>query len=177
MTATAIVRATTPNPGNTIRPGQSVHAVLFGFSRPNTMIVPREAVMQTPRGSSVYVLDEDGVTVRARPVVAGEWVRRAWIIEEGLAPGERVIVDGLTRIQPGMRVRPVRRELRYDEEIRERVEPERADRDAGAGGETHAETTPSEAADRAAPNDGADAPDDPTGADAWDEHHPLSPRR
>lgn len=118
-TASAVVRASTPNPGNTLRPGQSVHAVLFGFERPQTVVVPREAVMQTPMGSSVYVLDEDGRTVRTRPVVAGDWVRGAWIIEQGLAPGDRVIIDGLTRIQPGMEVDPRARTMTFDYETPE----------------------------------------------------------
>ena len=104
-TGTAVVRVTVPNPEDVLRPGQYVTAKVTGAHRVDATLVPQRAVMQTPAGTNVYVVDEQGVA-RMRPVEPGEWYGDQWIIESGLEPGERVIVDHLMQVRPGMRVEP-----------------------------------------------------------------------
>lgn len=102
-TGTAVVRARVPNPDYTLRPGQFVHARITGLSRLNAIVVPQTAVLQTPSGAVVYVVDEAG-TAQMRPVELGDWAGKDWIVESGLKPGERVIVDHLMQVRPGVPV-------------------------------------------------------------------------
>jgi membrane fusion protein (multidrug efflux system) len=100
-TGTYLIRAEIPNPERLLRPGQFVRARLIGAVRPNAVIVPQRAVMQTSRGSFVWVLAEDG-TARQQPVVTGDLLGNDWLIERGLQGGEQVVVDGAIKVQPGM---------------------------------------------------------------------------
>jgi membrane fusion protein, multidrug efflux system len=105
-TGTAVIRGTVPNPESTLRPGQFVHASVLGIERVDTIVVPQRAVIQSPAGSSVYVVNDKNV-VEQRPVTLGEWQGEGWIIEKGLQPGERVVIDRLMQVRPGTPVAPV----------------------------------------------------------------------
>lgn len=102
-TGTAVVRSRVPNPDYTLRPGQFVHARITGLSRLNAIVVPQTAVLQTPSGAVVYLVDEAG-TAQMRPVELGDWAGKDWIVESGLKAGERVIVDHLMQVRPGVPV-------------------------------------------------------------------------
>ncbi len=102
-TGTAVIRGTVPNPEGNLRPGQFVHATVLGIERVDTVTVPQKAVVQSPAGSSVYVVNDKSV-VEQRPVTLGEWHGEGWIIEKGLQPGERVVTDRLMQVRPGMAV-------------------------------------------------------------------------
>lgn len=102
-TGTAVVRAVVPNPERSLRPGQFAHATLLGIERVNAMVVPQQAVMQSPTGASVYVVGPDE-TVEQRTVTLGEWQGDGWVIESGLEPGDRVVIDQLLSLRPGMAV-------------------------------------------------------------------------
>ena len=102
-TLTAVVRATVQNPEETLRPGQFVNVRVTGAHRTNAMLVPQSAVLQTPAGTQVYVVDEES-RVQPRPVEPGPWHGDDWIIESGLKPGELVIINRLMQIRPGMLV-------------------------------------------------------------------------
>ena len=104
-TSSILIRATVPNPDGLLKPGQFVRVMPLGFERTNVVIVPKGAVQQTPTGASVYVVD-DANTANVRPVTLGEWTEHGWIIESGLEPGDRVVVDGIMMVRPGMPVKP-----------------------------------------------------------------------
>ena len=104
-TGTAVIRASVPNPDHTLRPGQFVHARITGITRLNAIVIPQSSVIQTPNGASVYIVD-DSNTVQTRPVTLGDWAGTDWIVESGLATGERVVVDHLMQIRPGAEVVP-----------------------------------------------------------------------
>jgi membrane fusion protein, multidrug efflux system len=106
-TGTNELRATLPNPRHVLLPGQFVRVRILGLSRPNAILVPQRAVQQGLGGSFVYVVG-DSDRVAARTVVAAAWDRRAWLIEEGLQPGDRVVVEGAQKVAPGQPVRPTR---------------------------------------------------------------------
>lgn len=99
-TGTARIRGTIPNPQRTLLPGQFVHARVLGIQRIGTLVVPQRALVQTPTGSAVFVVNSEGVAVQ-REVVPGDWTSEGIVIEQGLNAGDRVIVDGLTRVRPG----------------------------------------------------------------------------
>jgi len=100
-TSTVLLRATVPNPDHELRPGQFVHVNLLGFERPSIVVVPKQAVVQTPTSASVYVADEAAGMARVRMVRLGDWYGNGWIIEDGLEIGDVVIVDNIMRLQPG----------------------------------------------------------------------------
>ncbi len=103
-TGTVEARAEVPNHGATLNPGQFVRVRLSGATRPDAITVPQRAVLEGPKGKFVYVVNADS-KAEARPVQLGEWLGESWIVDSGLAPGDRVIVDGVMRIGPGAPVR------------------------------------------------------------------------
>jgi membrane fusion protein (multidrug efflux system) len=99
-TGTSEARAELPNADGVLRPGQFVRVVLKGARRPGAILVPQRAVLEGPNGKFVYTVSGEG-KAEARPVGVGDWQGGEWIITSGLAPGDRVIVDGVLKIGPG----------------------------------------------------------------------------
>lgn len=112
-TGTLQARFTFPNPEGGFSPGQSyfypgqfVKIRLKGYIRTDAILIPQRAVQQGPKGSFVYVIDR-GDKAELRLVQPSTWHGDQWLIESGLHPGERVVVEGFHRIQPGLQVKPV----------------------------------------------------------------------
>src|SRR5690606_5851147 len=103
-TGTAAVRAEFPNPERILLPGQFVRARIEAGIRPNTFLIPQRAVQLAPSGARVLVVGE-GDTVAARPIKLGMQQRDQWVVLSGLQDGDRVIVDGIQKVQPGAHVR------------------------------------------------------------------------
>lgn len=104
-TGSVELRATFGNKDRQLKPGQFVRAHMLGYLRPNTLAVPQRAVSESPQGAFVYVVKEDN-TAAQRFVQLGQWSGADWIIESGLEPGDKVIVDGHLKVQPGVTVDP-----------------------------------------------------------------------
>jgi membrane fusion protein (multidrug efflux system) len=97
-------------------PGQFVRARIEAGLRANTFLIPQRAVRLAAGGASVFIVDgEDKVAVR--PVKTGALRGSDWMVTEGLQAGDRVIVDGLQKIQPGMTVRTTQTERATNREI------------------------------------------------------------
>jgi membrane fusion protein (multidrug efflux system) len=99
-TGTSELRAVLSNPDGRLRPGQFVRVNLQGARYPNALAVPQRAVLEGPQGKLVMVVNDKSIA-EPRPVQVGEWAGSDWIVTSGLAAGDRVIVDGVMRIQPG----------------------------------------------------------------------------
>lgn len=97
------LRAEFPNPKGQILPGEFVRARITAATRENIFLVPQGAVMQTDQGRLVMLIGPEG-TVTPRPVKTAEWVGQDWIVTEGLQAGDKVIVDNLIKLRPGMPV-------------------------------------------------------------------------
>ncbi len=95
-----------PNPDRTLLPGQFVTVRFLGTTKTDAILVPQRAVQQGPTGSVVFVVGEGNVA-QPREVKATSWEGSKWLIEEGLKPGEQIILDGIQRVMPGAPVRPV----------------------------------------------------------------------
>lgn len=106
QTGTIQFRAIFPNADGTILPGQFVRVRLHGVTLPDAIIIPKQAVMQGPRGASVYVLGADD-RAEARPIKIGRELDAGVVIEDGLKAGEQLMVDGVMRVRPRAPVRPV----------------------------------------------------------------------
>jgi len=102
-TGTFLLRATFPNPGGVLRPGQYVRAHILGAVRVNAILVPQRAVQQGAKGHFVWVVGKDN-KVENRPVEVGDWMGSSWFINEGLRAGDQVVVEGGLALTPGQTV-------------------------------------------------------------------------
>ncbi len=102
-TGTAALRAEVPNPDWVLLPGQFVRARVEIGVRRNVTVIPQRAVVISGDEASVMVVGDES-TVEPRRVVLGEMLGADWVVLSGLAVGDRVIVDGLQRIEPGISV-------------------------------------------------------------------------
>jgi len=103
-TGTSEARAVLPNPQGSLRAGEFVRVILDGAVRPAALVVPLRSVLEGPKGKFVYVVNAES-KAEPRPVEVGEWTAEGWVINKGLQPGERVIVDGVMKLGPGSPVK------------------------------------------------------------------------
>jgi membrane fusion protein (multidrug efflux system) len=106
-TGTITVRAAFPNPEKVVRPGQFGRVRGVVEERPNAVLVPQRAVMDQQGSKVVLVVGADDKVV-LKPVTLDERIDDASIVTKGLAAGERVIVEGMQKVRPGMQVKPER---------------------------------------------------------------------
>ena len=106
QTGTSEARAEVANPGGVLRAGEFARVVLHGAVRPGAIVVPQRAVMESPKGKYVYIVDTENKS-QIRPVEAGDWTGDGWIINSGIQPGDRVVVEGVVKLSlmpPGVPV-------------------------------------------------------------------------
>jgi membrane fusion protein (multidrug efflux system) len=103
-TGTASARAEVANPDRVLLPGQFVRARIEVGVRPNTFMLPQRAVQLSANATSVFVVNDKNM-IEVRPVKTGALRGDEWVVLEGLKAGDRVVVDGVQRIQPGAPVR------------------------------------------------------------------------
>lgn len=99
-TGSYAIRASFANPDLLLRPGQFVRVRLLGATRPGAILVPQRAIMQGQKGKFVYVIGA-GDKAEMRPVEVGDWAGDQWVVTSGLKSGERVVLDGTLKVQPG----------------------------------------------------------------------------
>lgn len=105
-TGAITLRAEVPNPDRFLLPGMYVRARVEQAVNEQAIMVPQQAVQRDANGSSVLVVGDDG-KVAVRPVKADTAQGNSWIVSEGLKGGERVIVEGFQKVQPGAPVKTV----------------------------------------------------------------------
>jgi membrane fusion protein, multidrug efflux system len=105
-TGTQEFRALFRNSDHLLVPGQFVRVRLNGFTRDSALAIPQRAVQQALGRQFVLVVGK-GDTVASRDVQPGAWSGNLWIIDKGLNPGDRVVVDGVQKAAPGRPVRAV----------------------------------------------------------------------
>jgi membrane fusion protein (multidrug efflux system) len=104
QTGTIQARALFPNADGVLLPGQFVRIRVQGISLQDALVVPKQAVSQGPQGPFVYVLGEDS-RAEARPLRLGQELAEAWVVRDGLRPGDRIVTEGVIRVRPGAPVR------------------------------------------------------------------------
>jgi membrane fusion protein (multidrug efflux system) len=103
-TGTLQVRISVPNPERFLRPGLFVRVVVPAFQNPNAIRIPQQAVQELQGLKSVYVVNSAN-QVESRQIVASLRVGNDWVVDRGLAPGEKVVVEGIGKLHPGAPVR------------------------------------------------------------------------
>jgi membrane fusion protein (multidrug efflux system) len=94
-----------PNPGNILRRGQFVRVRMRAEIRRGALLVPQRAVTDFQGTHQVAVVGP-GNKAEIRPVKTGRRIEQMWIIEEGLKPGERIVVEGVQKARAGVAVNP-----------------------------------------------------------------------
>jgi membrane fusion protein (multidrug efflux system) len=107
-TGTFQVRSVFANPKGLLRPGQFVRVEVEGSERPNAILVPQRAVQQGAKAHFVWLVDKEGKATE-RVVDIGDWNGDNWFVNQGLAAGDQVVVDGAIRVSQGapLKVSPV----------------------------------------------------------------------
>jgi RND family efflux transporter MFP subunit len=104
-TGTIRIVAAFPNPGNILRPGQYGRVRVETNMKKGALLLPQSAVAQSQGSYQVAVVGSDH-KVSMRTVKPGETVGTMWVIDEGLKPGEQVVVGGLQQLKEGTLVTP-----------------------------------------------------------------------
>ena len=97
------VEALFPNPGNALRPGQFARVRVKFDIKHDALLVPQRAVSELQGSYQVAVVDPEN-KVHIQPVKMGDRSGNLWIVEEGLRPGQRVVVEGIQKVREGLTV-------------------------------------------------------------------------
>jgi membrane fusion protein (multidrug efflux system) len=100
-TGSFALRVVVPNPDHVLLPGMYVRAVVGTGIRENALLVPQQGVQRDPKGGTTAMVVDGDNKVASREVRVSQTVGDKWLVEEGLAPGDRVVVEGLQKIRAG----------------------------------------------------------------------------
>ena len=103
-TGSISLRAVFPNPRQELLPGMFVRARLEEGVQPGALLVPQRAVTRDPKGQATALVVNAEHKVERRVLVTDRVVGNAWLVTQGLAAGDQVIVDGLQKVRPGAEV-------------------------------------------------------------------------
>lgn len=142
-TGSFALRVVVNNPDHVLLPGMYVRAAIGNGVRQDAILVPQQGIIRDPKGgATAMVVDNDG-KVEARQVEVSRTVGDKWLVESGLVAGERVIVEGLQKVKPGIPVQATEQSVE--------AKPAAVDTAAGKPGATHsAAATPAPATDASA---------------------------
>ena len=102
-TGTVLLKGVFPNDDEVLWPGQFVDVAVRLTVVHDATVIPASAVQTGQQGKYVFVVKPDG-TVESRPVEIGEAFDQQVVVQQGVAPGERVVTEGQLRLAPGAHV-------------------------------------------------------------------------
>jgi membrane fusion protein, multidrug efflux system len=103
-TGSFLLRVLVPNPKGLLLPGMYVRATVIEGVLPNGLLAPQRGITRDPKGNATAMVVGKDDKVEMRTVTTARAVADQWLIAGGLSSGDRVIVEGLQKIQPGMAV-------------------------------------------------------------------------
>lgn len=106
-TGMVTVRAVFPNPNHELLPGMFVRARISQGMRRDALTVPQKAVVRDAGGSAGVWMPDAAGKAALRPVQLAQLVEGEWVVESGLKAGDKVIVDGIQNLRPGVAVETV----------------------------------------------------------------------
>jgi membrane fusion protein (multidrug efflux system) len=109
-TGNILLRATVPNPKLVLLPGMFVRAVVSEGAVAQAVLVPQQGVTRNPDGNASALVVGAGGKVESRAVRLSRSVGNQWLVDEGLAAGDRVIVEGVQKAKPGAQVQAVEKD-------------------------------------------------------------------
>ena len=99
------LRVKVDNPDGLLMPGMYVRAVIGGGVRSDAVLVPMQGIARDPKGDTTAMVVGKDNKAEVRPVKVSRTVGDKWLVEDGLKAGDKVIVEGLQKIGPGMPVK------------------------------------------------------------------------
>lgn len=106
-TGSFVLRIEVPNPEQRLLPGMYVRAQINLGKREQGLLVPQRAVARDLRGNTFVMLVNKNNEIENRPLVVNQALGNQWLVDSGLAAGDTVVVAGLQKIRPGVKVTPV----------------------------------------------------------------------
>ncbi len=104
-TSTFLVKASVPNPQQTLLPGEYVQIEVRIGEQAGAVVVPEQAVIETQAGPTVYVVNDQNVVAAVQVVSTDYTYQGLRVIDSGLEPGQKVVVEGLQMVRPGVTVK------------------------------------------------------------------------
>jgi len=101
------LRAIVPNPNGELLPGMYVRAIVDEGVLPQGVLAPQQGILRDPKGNASALVVSSQGKVEPRAVKVTRTIGDQWLIDEGLAAGDRLIVEGLQKVQPGMAVKAI----------------------------------------------------------------------
>jgi len=122
-TGSVILRSVFPNPNGTLLPGMFVRIVVKEGVNEQAILIPQQAVSRDPKGNpTALIVDPEG-KVRQRMLTLDRAIGDQWFVIEGLAPGDRVIAEGMQKVRPGAVVKTVPFDARGQERLKTAGQP------------------------------------------------------
>jgi membrane fusion protein, multidrug efflux system len=106
-TGSVILRAEFPNPDGMLLPGMYVRAVLEEAVNTSAILAPQQGVTRDPKGNATALVLTADNKVEQRTLVTERAIGDRWLVSDGLADGDRLIVEGTNKVRPGDAVTPV----------------------------------------------------------------------
>ncbi len=106
-TGSVILRIVFPNPNGVLLPGMFVRAVVQEGVNKQAILIPQQAVSRDPRGNPLTLIVDAQSNVQQRMLTLDRAIGDQWLVSSGLAPGERVIIEGMQKVKPGAPVKAV----------------------------------------------------------------------
>lgn len=113
-TGSVILRMIFPNPQSTLLPGMYVRAVVQEGIAERAILVPQQGVTRDPKGNPMAMIVDESGKVERRMLTLDRTIGDKWLVSSGLAPGDRLIVEGLQKVRPGAEVKAVLFQERRD---------------------------------------------------------------
>lgn len=105
-TGSFLLRVVVPNPETLLLPGMYVRAVVALARRPQAVLAPQQGITRDPKGNASALVVTADNRVELRQVKVNRTIGDQWLVDSGLAAGDRVIVEGLQKVRPGAAVQP-----------------------------------------------------------------------
>ncbi|WBG66793.1 efflux RND transporter periplasmic adaptor subunit [Pseudomonas citronellolis] len=106
-TGAVTLRAVFPNPDGLLLPGMFVHGSLAEGMRRQALLVPQQGISRDLKGEATAWVVGEGDKAELRQVRVSRTLGNQWLVESGLAAGERVVTEGVQRVRPGAVLKPV----------------------------------------------------------------------
>jgi membrane fusion protein (multidrug efflux system) len=104
-TGTLAIRLEVANPQQLLHAGEFARVQVTTLQDPNAIVLPQRAIQDLQGKNYVWIIDAQG-NAQQRDVLMGPRIGESWLVAQGLKPGDRVIVDGVQRLKPGVPVKP-----------------------------------------------------------------------
>jgi membrane fusion protein (multidrug efflux system) len=106
MTGSMLVQASFDNPRRILRPGMYTKVKIQMGTAENALLVPQRCVMELQGQNSVYIVDDQNL-IQSQRITATEKIGDLWLVEEGLQPGDKIVIDALQKVASDLEIKPV----------------------------------------------------------------------